>query len=168
MRRQRISRPKRRWMRPSPRWPRRKQHAGAAHADNERVQALQNYTNVTAPLDGVVIWRYADTGALIQGGTNSNESGPSHRSPFAEQSASPPHSCPGRRCEICSCRRHSAGARGCHWPLFHRQDCALHARCELRNSNHGDRSRCGEQGSLHRSRHVRQHNASTWRMRAMW
>ena len=24
------------------------------------------------PLDGVVIWRYADTGALIQGGTNSN------------------------------------------------------------------------------------------------
>ncbi len=49
-----------------------KQHAGAAHADNERVQALHNYTNVTAPLDGVVIWRYADTGALIQGGTNSN------------------------------------------------------------------------------------------------
>jgi RND family efflux transporter MFP subunit len=28
---------------------------------------------VTAPLDGVVIWRYADTGALIQGGTNSND-----------------------------------------------------------------------------------------------
>jgi RND family efflux transporter MFP subunit len=48
------------------------QHSGAAHADNERVQALENYTNVTAPLDGVVIWRYADTGALIQGGTNSN------------------------------------------------------------------------------------------------
>ncbi len=33
----------------------------------------ENYTNVTAPLDGVVIWRYADTGALIQGGTNSND-----------------------------------------------------------------------------------------------
>ncbi len=49
-----------------------KQHAGGAHADNERVQALHDYTNVTAPLDGVVIWRYADTGALIQGGTNSN------------------------------------------------------------------------------------------------
>jgi len=48
------------------------QHAGAANADNQRVQALHNYTNVTAPLDGVVIWRYADTGALIQGGTNSN------------------------------------------------------------------------------------------------
>ncbi len=49
-----------------------KEHAGSAQADNERVQALHNYTNVTAPLDGVVIWRYADTGALIQGGTNSN------------------------------------------------------------------------------------------------
>jgi RND family efflux transporter MFP subunit len=49
------------------------QHAEAAHADNERVQALQNYTTVTAPIAGVVIWRYADTGALIQGGTNSND-----------------------------------------------------------------------------------------------
>jgi len=48
------------------------EHAGAARSDNERVEALHNYTKVTAPLDGVVIWRYADTGALIQGGTNSN------------------------------------------------------------------------------------------------
>jgi RND family efflux transporter MFP subunit len=48
------------------------EHAGSAEADNERVQALHNYTTVTAPLDGVVIWRFADTGALIQGGTNSN------------------------------------------------------------------------------------------------
>ncbi len=48
------------------------QHAEAARADYERVQALENYTNVVAPLDGVVTWRYADTGALIQGGTTSN------------------------------------------------------------------------------------------------
>lgn len=48
------------------------QHAQAARADNERVMALENYTEVVAPLDGVVVWRYADTGALIQGGTNSN------------------------------------------------------------------------------------------------
>jgi RND family efflux transporter MFP subunit len=50
------------------------QHAEAARADNERVQALENYTNVVAPIAGVVIWRYADTGALIQGGTASNDS----------------------------------------------------------------------------------------------
>lgn len=49
-----------------------KQHAGVAEADNQRVQALHNYTTVQAPISGVVVWRYADTGALIQGGTNSN------------------------------------------------------------------------------------------------
>jgi RND family efflux transporter MFP subunit len=51
-----------------------KQHMGSAQADNQRVQALHNYTNVIAPIAGVVIWRYADTGALIQGGTTSNNS----------------------------------------------------------------------------------------------
>jgi RND family efflux transporter MFP subunit len=50
------------------------QHAAAARAGNERVVALEGYTKVTAPIAGVVIWRYADTGALIQGGTNSNDS----------------------------------------------------------------------------------------------
>jgi RND family efflux transporter MFP subunit len=48
-----------------------KQGADAAEADQQRVGALQAYTNVTAPLDGVVTWRYADTGVLIQEGTNS-------------------------------------------------------------------------------------------------
>jgi RND family efflux transporter MFP subunit len=48
------------------------EHKGSATADHERVQALHNYTNVVAPISGVVVWRYADTGALIQGGTNSN------------------------------------------------------------------------------------------------
>jgi RND family efflux transporter MFP subunit len=47
------------------------QGANAAEADQQRVGALQGYTNVTAPLDGVVVWRYADTGVLIQEGTNS-------------------------------------------------------------------------------------------------
>ena len=41
-------------------------------ADNERVSAIEDYTNVVAPLDGVIIWRYADTGALIQSGVSSN------------------------------------------------------------------------------------------------
>ncbi len=49
------------------------EHAGSAESEHQRVEALHSYTNVTAPLDGVVIWRYADTGALIQGGTNSND-----------------------------------------------------------------------------------------------
>ncbi len=48
------------------------QHLGSAQANNQRYQALQDYTTVVAPIAGVVVWRYADTGALIQGGTNSN------------------------------------------------------------------------------------------------
>lgn len=43
-----------------------------ARADNQRVSALESYTNVVAPLDGVIVWRYADTGALIQSGVSSN------------------------------------------------------------------------------------------------
>ena len=38
----------------------------------ERYGALEAYTTITAPLSGVVIWRYADTGALIQAGTSSD------------------------------------------------------------------------------------------------
>jgi RND family efflux transporter MFP subunit len=43
-----------------------------AQADNRRVSAISGYTNVIAPLDGVIVWRYADTGALIQSGISSN------------------------------------------------------------------------------------------------
>lgn len=43
-----------------------------AKADNQRVHDLAAYTNVTAPLNGVITWRYADTGALIQAGTASD------------------------------------------------------------------------------------------------
>jgi len=46
--------------------------ADVSKADNRRLEALQGYTDVIAPLDGVIVWRYADTGALIQSGTNSD------------------------------------------------------------------------------------------------
>lgn len=49
-----------------------RQKSASSSANNERVSALQDYTKVTAPLDGVIIWRYADTGALIQAGTSSD------------------------------------------------------------------------------------------------
>jgi RND family efflux transporter MFP subunit len=47
--------------------------AQVARADNERVSAIEGYTNVISPIDGVVTWRYADTGALIQSGRDSND-----------------------------------------------------------------------------------------------
>jgi RND family efflux transporter MFP subunit len=43
-----------------------------ARADNLRVHDLAAYTRVTAPLNGVITWRFADTGALIQAGTSSD------------------------------------------------------------------------------------------------
>ncbi len=48
------------------------QQADVAKADMERYAALQSYTTISAPLSGVVTWRYADTGALIQSGTASD------------------------------------------------------------------------------------------------
>lgn len=46
--------------------------AGVAQADNQRVNAIQGYTRVIAPFDGVVVWRYANLGTLIQSGTGSD------------------------------------------------------------------------------------------------
>ncbi len=43
-----------------------------SRADNQRVTAMQGYSVVTAPFDGVVTMRYADVGSLIQAGTSSN------------------------------------------------------------------------------------------------
>jgi RND family efflux transporter MFP subunit len=49
-----------------------RQQTAVADADRMRVSALADYATVTAPLSGVITWRYADTGALIQAGTSSS------------------------------------------------------------------------------------------------
>jgi RND family efflux transporter MFP subunit len=43
-----------------------------AKADVEKYQTLVGYTRITAPFDGVITWRYADPGSLIQAGTASD------------------------------------------------------------------------------------------------
>jgi RND family efflux transporter MFP subunit len=43
----------------------------AAKADVEKFQTLLDYTQIIAPFDGVITWRYADPGALIESGTAS-------------------------------------------------------------------------------------------------
>lgn len=45
-------------------------------ANAEHYSALSDYSRITAPFDGVVTWRYADTGALIQAGTSNETSMP--------------------------------------------------------------------------------------------
>jgi len=44
----------------------------AVKADVEKYRTLISYTQITAPFDGVVTWRYADPGTLIQAGTASS------------------------------------------------------------------------------------------------
>ena len=50
------------------------QQLEVAKANKQHFSALSDYATITAPYDGVVTWRYADTGALVQAGT-SNTSG---------------------------------------------------------------------------------------------
>lgn len=47
-----------------------------SQANNSQVSAMSDYTRITAPFDGVVTWRYADTGALVQAGTSANNAQP--------------------------------------------------------------------------------------------
>jgi RND family efflux transporter MFP subunit len=44
----------------------------SAQADVEKYQTLFGYTQITAPFDGVITWRSADPGTLIQAGTSSD------------------------------------------------------------------------------------------------
>ena len=44
----------------------------SAKADVEKYQTLFGYTQIIAPFDGVITWRSADPGALIQAGTSSD------------------------------------------------------------------------------------------------
>ena len=48
------------------------QQVRVSTAELARVQTMFDYTRVTAPFDGVVTRRYADTGSLIQAGTAAN------------------------------------------------------------------------------------------------
>jgi RND family efflux transporter MFP subunit len=47
-----------------------------SQADQQHYAALSDYSRITAPFDGVVTWRYADTGSLIQAGTSNVSSEP--------------------------------------------------------------------------------------------
>ncbi len=48
------------------------QQLSSARSNADRVAALYAYTDIVSPYNGVVTFRYADTGALVQAGTDSN------------------------------------------------------------------------------------------------
>jgi RND family efflux transporter MFP subunit len=47
-----------------------KQQLAVAKANQQHYSALSAYSNITGPYDGVVTWRFSDTGALVQAGTS--------------------------------------------------------------------------------------------------
>jgi RND family efflux transporter MFP subunit len=47
-----------------------------SQATHAQVSAMEEYSRIVAPFAGVVTWRYADTGALIQAGTANSNSMP--------------------------------------------------------------------------------------------
>jgi RND family efflux transporter MFP subunit len=48
------------------------QQLAVAKADQQHYTALSDYTRIVAPYDGVVTWRFSDTGALVQAGTSTS------------------------------------------------------------------------------------------------
>ncbi len=53
-----------------------RQQLEVSQADQQHYAALSEFSRITAPFDGVVTWRYADTGSLIQAGTSNVSSMP--------------------------------------------------------------------------------------------
>ena len=53
-----------------------KQQLDVSKATHSQVSAMSDYARIVAPFDGVVTWRYADTGALVQAGTSSSSAQP--------------------------------------------------------------------------------------------
>ena len=47
-----------------------------SQANRTQIGAMEDYSRIVAPFNGIVTWRYADTGALIQAGTSNNTSEP--------------------------------------------------------------------------------------------
>jgi RND family efflux transporter MFP subunit len=53
-----------------------RQQLEVSQADQQHYAAMSEYSRITAPFNGVVTWRYADTGSLIQAGTSNMNSAP--------------------------------------------------------------------------------------------
>lgn len=52
------------------------QQLGVSQASHQQVSAMADYSRITAPFSGIITWRYADTGSLIQAGTSNAGSAP--------------------------------------------------------------------------------------------
>jgi len=53
-----------------------RQQLEVSEANRQHYSAMSEYSRIIAPFDGIVTWRYADTGSLIQAGTSNVSSMP--------------------------------------------------------------------------------------------
>ncbi len=53
-----------------------RQQLDVRRAARLQVSSMADYTRITAPFSGVITWRYADTGSLVQAGTSNSNSQP--------------------------------------------------------------------------------------------
>ncbi len=53
-----------------------REQLAVAKGNRAQVSALLHYSRITAPFDGIITWRYADTGALVQAGTSNSNAQP--------------------------------------------------------------------------------------------
>jgi len=53
-----------------------RQQLDMSKASQLQVSAMSDYSRITAPFDGVITWRYSDTGALVQAGTSAGNAQP--------------------------------------------------------------------------------------------
>jgi RND family efflux transporter MFP subunit len=53
-----------------------RQQLDMSKASQMQVSAMSDYSRITAPFNGIVTWRYSDTGALVQAGTSAGNAQP--------------------------------------------------------------------------------------------
>ena len=139
------------------------QHAsGSAGRQSSACRRCRTTPSVTAPHRrrcdlALCRYRRADPGRH-----QLKQPGPSHRAPIAKRAAAPARSGAGRRCAVCPRGRLCCR---CAWTRSSRSFTGKIVRF-TRNVNfetrtHGDGSRCGEQGPLHRARACMQTRAAT-------
>ena len=131
---------------------------GAAQADHRHYASLADYSHITAPFDGIVTWRYADTGTLLQAGTSNSGSMPAIKLAqvnILRLRLPVPEALAGYRAHW----RHGADSCSGHGRATYRKGRSHHRRTGPRHALSSGGDRCGQQGWKADSRNVRRCDA---------
>ena len=130
-----------------------KQQLEVAKADQQHYSALSDYARIIAPYDGVVTWRFSDTGALVQAGT-SNTSGLPVVTVAQVDLLRLRIPVPEIDCRQSADRRFRRREGAGHRRAFHRQSRALHRCARSLDSHHAGGDRRSQSQLPPAARHV--------------